>query len=181
MRAPGVGRSLGWELFMIESVCAVTTPPDRSAIDSHVSPCRTTYRSMRFAWMFSASAADMDRNDRLRGVLDLPAFRVLDAETEPWMQEHVAAYNPLLRIVAVDDAINTLEVLVAIDDEVGAPGREFLDERGHFVHARCGVGMRRQPVRDPLFRSLAETTERRKELRHGMRVPAVGRGVLRPQ
>src|SRR2546428_414853 len=43
------------------------------------------------------------------------------------------------------------------------------------------IVMRRQPVRDALLRSLAETTERRKKLRHRPRVPAVGCCVLRPQ
>ena len=56
----------------------------------------------------------------LRAVVHLPALRKVDAEPQRRMQEGVAAHDPLLGIVAVDDAVDVAKELVTVGREVRA-------------------------------------------------------------
>ena len=96
------------------------------------------------------------------------------------MQEHVAAHDAILGIVAMQETGNVIEVFVAVLLRRGRRG-ELPGNRFGATDARLGRGMRRQPIGHALFTERIDARERRQESRHARRVPASAGSVLNTQ
>src|SRR5262245_7868747 len=75
------------------------------------------------------------RNNLLGTVLNVPTVREVDPETERRVNERGAADDPLIWIVAVDDAVHRAKHRVAIANQVRTACGQLLDRRLDFLHA----------------------------------------------
>ncbi len=99
------------------------------------------------------------------------------------MNERGAAHDALVRVVAVDQAVDRAQHRVLIAHEVGASRRELLHLRLNLLDARERLGMRLEPVRNAfrLPRRLVEPSERREHVGDARRIPVRARGVPRAE
>ena len=89
------------------------------------------------------------------------------------MDERGAADDPLIRVVAVDDAVDRAEERVLVAHETGVPRGRLLHDGRDVLDPLQRIRMRLEPVRHALARPrrLVETSERRQHLGHARGIP----------
>ncbi len=95
------------------------------------------------------------------------------------MEERVAADDPILRVVADDDAIDTVAVAIAIAlDGACRRARQFRRERLRVDYTRGRLGVGGQPVGHAALARLIHLREGAKKPRDAARIPSALRRVL---
>ena len=119
------------------------------------------------------------RDDLRLTVRHVPSGREFDREPQVRMQKRGAAHDALIRVVAVDDAVNPVQIPVVIGPEPFSALLRFTHGRLHALHAILRRRMRLQPVRHALVVArLFDPAERRQHLRNAVGIPAGARHVL---